>query len=294
MARLSKRLQPAVRTTSRTLRVVRAVLLAGFGWMIMLTGCQRSLMYHPRRAAEAVLLREAAQADLRPWRTADGGWFGWRRDSDDPDARRILVFHGNAGCAVDRAYYADAFGARPGGTDWHTAVLEYPGYGARPGSPSESSLLKAALAALDALWHEQPRPVWLLGESLGSGVAALVASERPGQVAGLLLVTPFTSFVDVARHHFPRLPVRWLMLDRYETAKALRGYDGPLAVVLAEQDEVVPAHLGQALYEGYEGPGRLWIQEGRTHNTLELWAGAAWWSEVARFLTRSPDVEAPQ
>ncbi len=273
-------------------RAGRVLLLGLIGWMIVLTGCQRSLMYHPRRATETTLLREAAQADLQPWRTEGGDWLGWRRNSDNPDALRVLVFHGNAGCAVDRAYYADAFEARPAGTDWHTAVLEYPGYGARPGRPSETSLLKAALAALDALWQERPHPVWLLGESLGSGVAAGVAAERPRQVAGLLLITPFTSFVEVAQHHFPRLPVRRLMLDRYEAAQALRKYDGPLAVVLAEKDEVVPAHLGLALYEGYEGPRRLWIQKDRTHNTLDLWAGAAWWTEVVWFLTRPSD-EAP-
>jgi pimeloyl-ACP methyl ester carboxylesterase len=74
------------------------------------------------------------------------------------------------------------------------------------------------------------------------------------------------------------------MQDRYEAAAALKEYSGPVAVLLAGQDYIVPTRFGQALFDGYTGPKRLWIQQGAGHNTLDYNPGAAWWTEVSNFL----------
>src|SRR5690606_26402997 len=143
---------------------------------------------------------------------------------------------------------------------WEVHVFEYPGYGAKPGSPGEKRFAVAAREAFEALGTEDERPVFLLGESLGSGVACSLAAEFPERVAGLVLVTPFTSLPDVAAHHYSFFPVRWLLRDRYENAEALQGYGGPLAVLLAGRDEIIPAALGRKLHDGYDGPKQLWVQ----------------------------------
>ncbi len=262
-------------------RIGRIVALAYVGLVAVLFVFQRGYIYYPRRTSFEDAERRAARDRLQPWRAADGRLIGWRTAPAD---ERILVFHGNAGSAVDRAYFAWAFAQRPGGRDWQVCILEYPGYGPREGRPSESALVGAGLKALDALLAEADRPVVLLGESLGSGVAARVAAERPEHVAGLLFLTPFPSLADVAAAHYPYVPVRWLLRDRYDAAKALRAYNGPLVVVVAENDRVVPARLGRRLLEGYAGPKRLFVQEGRDHNTLDLDPNSTWWSEAVEFL----------
>ena len=123
----------------------------------------------------------------------------------------MLVFQGNAGSALDRTPFVRGF-ERLG---WEVVLVDYPGYGARTGAPTQTSLTEAGLEALDQLRREDDRPVYLLGESLGSGVAAQVARQRPDAVRGLFLVTPFSSMADVAADHFSWVPARLLLRDRW-------------------------------------------------------------------------------
>jgi pimeloyl-ACP methyl ester carboxylesterase len=198
-----------------------------------------------------------------------------------------MVLHGNAGYALHRVYYARGFAALDEG--WQVFLFEYPGYGARDGSPSEEAIKRAALAALQRLLDEDDaRPVYLVGESLGSGVAAYLAAEYSAQVAGLLLVTPFTSLVDVAAHHYPVLPVRLFLRERYDNREALARYGGPVAFLLAGRDEIVPTRLGRELYDRYRGPKWLRVDENAGHNSLDFRPGASWWRELSSFLLSTP------
>lgn len=130
----------------------------------------------------------------------------------------------------------------------------------------EKSLVEAAREAVGILQKEKAGPLIVLGESLGSGVASHVAGDLPGKVDGLLLVTPFYSMVDAARHHYPFLPVSWLLLDRYESHKHLARWKGRLGIVLAEKDTVVPARSGRRLYDEYAGDKKLLMAPGADHN----------------------------
>ncbi len=221
---------------------------------------------------------------FEPWRTAEGRLIGWVRGDPSPAARRVLVFHGNAGCAIDRDYFAEALDARSDGAARRTYILEYPGYGARPGRASEKTFVAAAIEALETLRAERPDPIWLIGESLGSGVACGLARRRPEAIAGLLLITPFTALADVAAAHYPFLPARWFLRDRFDSRAGLRDYSGPLVVVIAGRDQVIPPRLGRALYAAYAGPKRLFEQMEADHNTLDLSASAPWWEDALRFL----------
>lgn len=275
----------SLKITARWKSLLRIVATSYVGLTLFMAVMQRSYIYYPRRMTAEAAEREAASLRLQPWRDPDGRLIGWLRRSAASGAPRVLIFHGNAGSAVDRFYYADVFSARPAGRDWDVFILEYPGYGARAGRPSERAFLDAARAALDALLAESDAPVFLLGESLGSGVACALAAERPDQIAGLLLITPFTSLADVAAVHYPFLPVGLFLRDRFDSARALTRYSGRLVVVTAGADEVVPARLGRALWQNYKGPSRLFEQNGVTHNTLDLEPEAAWWNEAMNFLT---------
>jgi dienelactone hydrolase len=75
------------------------------------------------------------------------------------------------------------------------------------------------------------------GFSIGSGVAAQLASRRP--LAGLILVTPFDSLTAVAAGHYPWLPVRLLFRNPLESADALRTSPVPVAIVAAGADTLV-------------------------------------------------------
>jgi hypothetical protein len=164
-------------------------------------------------------------------------------------------------------------------------LLEYPGYGSRPGKPSEEALVRAAQEAVEHLLENDPqRPVYVVGESLGTGVASQVAAAYPEAVPAVLLITPFTNIEDVGATTVPRFLVRLVLRDRYDNEKALSRYEGRVGVLLAGQDEVVPTELGRSLYEGYDGPKRLWVQEDAGHNTLDYDPGLPFWSELTSFL----------
>ena len=248
----------------------------------LLTSLQRQMIFFPQTATEPELLREADRIGLQPWRDASDALIGWRSPARDTAAARMLVFHGNAGYALHREYYVSGLQAL--GDSWDVSLFEYPGYGARTGTASAESFRESAAAAMDLLLAEDDRPLYLLGESLGSGVASYLAGRFPAQVAGLLLVTPFTSLAEVAGHHFPILPVRALLSENFDSVKYLQGYKGPVAFLVAGSDEVVPTELGQALHDGYRGPKWLRVVPGAGHNTLPMYPRDPWWAEASAFL----------
>jgi uncharacterized protein len=275
-------------TTSRRMFTALLIGLGAYALLCALIGLgQRRFIYFPTKAPEPALLESAAQARLEPLRNRTGERIGWmRRSSAAPARLRVLIAHGNAGCAVHRGHYADAFASARA----EVFILEYPGYGDRPGKPNEASFHQAAEEAF-ALLAEQG-PLHLLGESLGTGVATGLAARHPDQVAGLLLVAPYNNFTDLAQRHMPLLPVRWILRDRFPSDVFLRSYRGPVAVLLAGRDEVVPNELGRSLFDGYQGPKRLWVDEQATHNSV-CDQPPEFWSEVVEFWG-APNPAAPQ
>jgi fermentation-respiration switch protein FrsA (DUF1100 family) len=250
------------------------VLVAGLLALILVLfwSLQRRLIYLPAsyvpRPAE-VGLANAAEVTFP---TEDGltleGWFVPAQPPATADT--VIVFNGNAGNRAYRADIALAL-ARAG-----IAVLlfDYRGYGGNPGSPSEQGLAMDARAALRHLLSRpgiDPTRVAYFGESLGSGVAVKLAREQ--RPRALVLRSPFTSLVDTGRHHYPLLPVRWLLADRFASIDAIAAIDAPLLVIAAAHDSIVPSEQSRRLFDAAREPKRLLILQGTDHNDLELAAG---------------------
>ena len=250
----------------------------------MLGGCQNMVVYFPARAPESQLESQAAELGLVAWSRPGEGRIGWRRSSPYESADRVVLFHGNAGHALHRAPFVRGFeGLRD--QAWDVYLFEYPGFGSRPGRPGDGAFVESAIAAIDALVAEDPdRPVYLVGESIGTGVATQAAAARPDAVPGIMLITPFTSLIDAGRARFPGFLVEAILRDRYDNVRALEEYDGRVGVLIAGRDEVVPPELGRRLYEGYDGPKRLWVDDDAAHNTIDYSPASPWWDEIARFL----------
>jgi pimeloyl-ACP methyl ester carboxylesterase len=243
---------------------------------------QRRLLYFPTRNGLDASTRLAGAVGLEPWLDGAGRFIGWRapHPGGAPVARAV-VLHGNAGTALDRIYLRDVLQG-PGLPCIEVFLLEYPGYGPRTGSPSQESIVAAAVEAIDLLGGEVP--VFLVGESLGSAAASLAAAARP-RVAGLLLVTPLSSVTAVARRHYPFAPSS-LVRDAFRADLSLPRYGGRVAFLVAGQDEVVFADLGRALFEAYPGPKRMWEEQGASHNTLRFHPTDPLWAEIWKFLGR--------
>lgn len=175
--------------------------------------------------------------------------------------KALLYFGGNA---EDASYslpsLANAF------PDHAIYLLHYRGYGGSSGSPSETALFADALALFDKA-HADHKNIVVVGRSLGSGVAIHLASVRP--VARLVLVTPYNSLLDIAARQFPYFPVRWLLLDKYESWRYAQHVTAPTRIVAAEHDEIIPRANTEALYRRFRtGVATFKIVTGASHNTI--------------------------
>jgi alpha-beta hydrolase superfamily lysophospholipase len=238
---------------------------------------QYRMLYFPDRISLDDVRRQAAAADLVIWAPGDGDYRGLRREPKGACRGTILVFHGNAGSAVDRSYYADAL--VPLG--YRVVLVEYPAYGGRPGRLGEASFAADARTAVRMALKQFGGPLFLWGESLGCGVAATAASDA---VKGIVLLTPWDSLTNVARSLYRFLPVRLLLRDRYNTAANLAGFHGPVAVVMAGRDEVIPNRFTKKLYESLASPKRMWLFKEAGHNSWPSTPGLTWWREVMAFV----------
>ena len=240
---------------------------------------QDHLLYLPTPQPLAAVLAEARREGLEPWPTA-ADYRGLLRQPAGPARGTVVLFHGNAGQAGDRGFYADAL-SRQG---LRVVLAEYPAYGPRPGSLGETALVADAADTVARLAAQFPGPLLLAGESLGAGVAAAVAARAPDQVSALLLITPWDKLKHVAQHHYPWAPVSLVLRDRYDSVANLARFDRPVAVVLAERDSIVPSRFGQALYAALPGPKRLWTRPGADHNDWMERLDDDFWPEVTTFL----------
>ncbi len=265
-------------------RAIRFVLLVYAGVVILMGLFQRMYIYYPSTEDPSRLEELADRFGLSAWRSSEGEIIGWRGGVNGSGSR-IVVFHGNAGHALHRDYYVDLFSGFEDSGPWEVFLFEYPGYGGRDGRPSEKVFVRAALEAVDEMLEEDgERPLYLVGESLGSGVASHVIASRGDEIDGALFLAPFTGLADVGSAHFPFLPVRLLLRDRYDNARHLSDYEGPVAILVAELDETVPARFGHELYESFEGRKGLWEIEGARHNTLWDHTATEVWEEIVSFL----------
>jgi uncharacterized protein len=158
-----------------------------------------------------------------------------------PGSEAVIYFGGNAE-DVSRSL-PTLESAFPGRSLY---ALNYRGYGGSTGKPSEPALIADALTLFDRVHIEHPH-ITIIGRSLGSGVAVHITSMRP--VERLVLVTPYDSLANIAAIHFPYFPVRWLLLDKFESWRYAPKVTAPTKMIAAQNDEVIPLASTESLYK---------------------------------------------
>jgi len=183
-----------------------------------------------------------------------------------PGGPVVVHFHGNGEDLADLGAIVDLFVTAGAGA----LAVEYPGYGISraDGASTESSVYAAGAAALEYLRSQGYADVVLAGQSLGTGVAAELASRGLG--SRLVLVSPFTSLVAVAGSHYPWLPVHLLLRDRFDTASKAPRIAVAVLLLHGSDDEIVPASMSGELERLFPHASRVVIQ-GAHHNDL-LWS----------------------
>ncbi len=225
---------------------------------------QRQFLYFPdqsvptesyldKMGVTAVVVSSGPEGDIRSL---------WREPKAS-DAPVILFFHGNAGSHFHRIPIYQAL-AKEG-----AAVLGvgYPGYGGNAGTPNEAELYQAAQTNFDWLVQKGIKSdrIVIVGESLGSGVAAHLASQNGA--AGLILVAAHSGMDEIAQQQFPLFPARWLVKDRYLNHNINR-IDMPLIWIHGTRDELIPFAAGQRLFDAARDPKAVYPIKNGGHNDL--------------------------
>ena len=245
-----------------------AVLLLALVW-----GFQRRFIYFPDTAevpSAGAVIPGARDVKLR---TRDGLTLGaWLVPASAP-ARdtTVLVANGNGGDRSMRAPLASALAAR----GMQVLLFDYRGYGGNPGSPSEEGLALDVRAAREYL-TESGVPddrILYFGESLGTAVVTELAAERPP--AAMLLRSPFVDLASLGEIHYPFLPVRSLLRDRYPLVEHLATVEVPTTVVYGTADQIVPPAQSRAVARATPRLRQVVAVEGADHNDLALLSGKA-------------------
>jgi len=230
-----------------------AVLLLYVGLCCVLYWMQDRLLYLPTaesnpREATALLI-PSGDAVLKVWQL-------------HPNAGPALIYFG--GNAEDVAANLPDFD--PAFPDRAIYLVNYRGYGGSTGTPSEAALIADAQAVYDTLRARHER-IAVMGRSLGSGVATALTTTRP--VEKLILVTPYDSMANVAADHLRWAPIRWLIKDRYDSARRIKEIRIPALVVIAERDEVIFRARSDSLVNAMPAvPHHVLVIPHATHNDI--------------------------
>ena len=247
---------------------VKSILLTALACYAGIVGlmylAQRSLMYFPETVRTAPADAGFPQAREVVLDSAGGArvivWTAPPKENKPV----FLYFHGNGGSLRYRVsrfrnLIADGSGL---------VALSYRGYGGSSGAPSEEGLLadgRAAYAFARAQYPASELVVW--GESLGTGVAVVVAAEN--RIAALILEAPFTSTADIAFAAYPFIPVRWLMKDQFRSDEHIGKVTAPLLVLHGRRDNIIPFAYGQRLFELAPEPKQLVPFPAGEHENLD-------------------------
>lgn len=250
---------------------------------------QERIVWQPPR----LIVQPEARAQRIDYTSDDGQALYAYLVGDPARARGLLIaFHGNADLAAWRVPWAAEVERRTG---WAVLVPEYRGYGGLSGSPSYVSSQRDARATYRLVRERlgDTIRIALYGHSLGSAVAAEVASDHPP--SALLLEAPFTSARDMARAMLA-VPVAaaWRAIARvhFDTRAVVASLHVPVSVVHGESDGIIPIRMGRAVHAAARVPGELLVVRGAGHNDVIDTAGDAYWDWMRRALRSEPIVTA--
>lgn len=226
---------------------------------------QRQFLYFPDQSMPPVAYLEESGFEAVVVRSGpDGALQSLWREPRESDSPVILLLHGNAGSHFHRIPQYQALAEDGAGV----LGVGYPGYGGNRGTPSETALFQAAQDNYDWLTRKGVRPerIIIIGESLGSGVAAHLAAKN--DAAGLVMVAAHSGMAEMAQRQFPVFPARWLVKDSYQTMAYIGRINMPLFWIHGTSDDLIPFEVGQRVFDAASQPKTAYPIKNAGHNNL--------------------------
>lgn len=281
MARDEERPRPAAQRPGRIMKLlVISVACVYLGGITLVYFYQSRLIFQPTRELSASPADQGLAFQDVYLATDDGqrlhAWFV----PHPAAAATVLFLHGNAGNIADRPLTL----ARLHELRLNVLMLDYRGYGASTGAPSETGTYLDA----DAAWRyltgdraERPQDIIIYGRSLGGAVAIeLGARTRPRAV---VVESSFASLAELAAEVYPYLPTRLLLRHEYPSIETIKRITAPILIAHSEDDELIPFRHGRALIDNAPAPKHFYRLRG-SHNEAFVVAGEAYYRALGEFI----------
>ena len=178
----------------------------------------------------------------------------------------VLYFHGNGTSLNQWKTVANAFLDKGA----NVLMIDYRGYGKSTGDFSEIGFYNDAQAGYDYLKSNgyDDSTIFIYGRSLGSGVAVEMAVRH--QVRGLILESPYTSVVDVAKKHHPYLVPQFLLKYEFNSLKKASELKIPVLIFHGVKDEVIPVEQAEILNKAIKSKKQLLLFNDGDHANLSF------------------------
>jgi len=226
------------------------ILLLYLAILFFLFFYQRNLLYHPN---ENNYYGDKLTVDIEKVKivTKDNiELLAWYHEKNLKDYKTILYFHGNAGSLENRIHKLNHFE----NLDVNFLIIAWRGFSGNKGKPSEDGLYEDGQSALKWLSNKgiEEKNIIIYGESLGTGIATHISQNK--NFAGIILETPFTSMIDVAKTFYPYIPVSLVLKDKFENKKKMENISSPILVMHGELDQIVPFSMGEKIFKIANNP----------------------------------------
>jgi hypothetical protein len=167
--------------------------------------------------------------------------------------------------------------------------VAYRGYGPSSGTPGEAGFFADSLAIIDDIVSRySPKKIFLIGRSLGSGVACYAAANK--KVQGAILITPYDSIETIAGLNYPWLPVSLLLKHRFSSIDYVGRVTCPLLIIYGGQDTVVPPERTEKLINHIAQEKEIVLIDQANHATIDMYP--EYWAAFLRFINRQENEEA--
>ncbi|HTS17982.1 MAG TPA: alpha/beta hydrolase [Verrucomicrobiae bacterium] len=234
------------------LRFILVGLLAGALYLLMLN-YEQGFVYAPSPFVRKTPRDVGMPFDNVVLTSDDGvniqGWFIPSQVSDAPStnssALTLLFFHGRSGNLGDSLEKIHLF--HDMGLD--VFAIDYHGYGASGGTPSESALTGDAMSAYFYLIDKRnvkPERLYVCGEDLGAAVAITLAAKV--SPAGLITDGANASILEKVEDDWPLIPWQYLLRNQFDAVNKIGDVHVPVLLIHSSDDEVTPFNDSRRLY----------------------------------------------
>lgn len=198
----------------------------------------------------------------------EGHIHGWWLPATDPNAKTVLILHGNASNVEGALYKASYFLA----AGLSALVIDYRGYGLSSGPfPNEAQVYEDAAAAWTYLTETREIPddsILVFGHSIGGAIAIDLIQSQP-QAAGLIVESTFTSMSAMMDHiGYSRLFPKRLLNQKFDSYSKIKNVEVPVLFIHGLEDETVPFQMTQDLHNVANEPKELWLVPDANHNNV--------------------------